>query len=59
MSKIITTTYLFKKYLDIAKHIMLKKNEVSFHGIDVHKSTYVKKVKSTLWNLISGKKDIW
>ena len=38
---------------------MLKKNEVSFHGIDVHKSTYVKKVKSTLWNLISGKKDIW
>lgn len=48
MSKIITTTYLFKKYLDIAKHIMLKKNEVSFHGIDVHKSTYVKKVKSTL-----------
>ena len=55
-SKIVTTDYLLKRIFSYCKIYYAEKNQASFHGIDVYKSTYVKEVIKHSKTLLSEKK---
>lgn len=58
-SKIVTTDYLLKRIFSYCKIYYAEKNQASFHGIDVYKSTYVKEVIKHSKISFINKNDLW